>query len=174
MDWEVQGAAFNIEEGCVARTLSRMATLVAWLSISLALASPAAQAGAPHLVLDINKQNVTVSSSPQDFTDQGAWSFLDADDGNGSEPWLPSSALWPFYGVSVVFGTTRLFVDPASQALLPFLVPATRLPGAIGWNSSAWRAPPSRDRLWAAWPMDPGQRPPMAPVAPRSSWRHRA
>ncbi len=53
---------------------------------------------------------------------------------------VPSSGLWPFYVVLLVFGATRAFADPAHQALLPFLVPAERLPRAIAWVSSAWQA----------------------------------
>jgi hypothetical protein len=51
----------------------------------------------------------------------------------------PQPALWPFYVVLLVFGAARAFADPAGQALLPFLVPADRLPRAIAWGSSAWQ-----------------------------------
>ena len=52
---------------------------------------------------------------------------------------IPQPALWPFYVVLLVFGAGRAFTDPAGQALLPFLVPADRLPRAIAWGSSAWQ-----------------------------------
>jgi MFS family permease len=51
----------------------------------------------------------------------------------------PAPMLWPTYAVSMMSGAARAFVDPANQALLPFLVPAERLPRAIAWGSSAWQ-----------------------------------
>jgi MFS family permease len=51
----------------------------------------------------------------------------------------PSPALWPIYLVVLGFGAARAFTDPAGEALLPFLVPAERLPHAIAWSSSAWQ-----------------------------------
>lgn len=52
---------------------------------------------------------------------------------------IPSPAPWPFYMVLLAFGAARAFVDPGCQALLPFLLPAERLPRAIAWSSSAWQ-----------------------------------
>jgi MFS family permease len=52
---------------------------------------------------------------------------------------IPHPALWPFYVVLLAFGAARALTDPAGQALLPFLVPAERLPRAIAWGSSAWQ-----------------------------------
>jgi MFS family permease len=49
------------------------------------------------------------------------------------------SALWPVYSVLLVFGAARAYVDPAGQALLPFVVPAERLPHAIACGSSVWQ-----------------------------------
>jgi MFS family permease len=51
----------------------------------------------------------------------------------------PPRALWPFYAVVLGFGTARAFAEPAGQALLPFLVPAERLPRAIACSSSVWQ-----------------------------------
>jgi MFS family permease len=51
----------------------------------------------------------------------------------------PSPALWLFYAVVLGFGIARAFVEPACQALLPFLVPAERLPHAIAWSSMVWQ-----------------------------------
>ncbi len=45
----------------------------------------------------------------------------------------------PFYGVMLLFGAARAFSGPASQSLLPFLVPAEGLPKAIAWGSSAFQ-----------------------------------
>jgi MFS family permease len=52
----------------------------------------------------------------------------------------PGVAVWPFYLVVMAFGAGRAFAEPAAQALLPFLVPAERLPRAIAWSSTAWQA----------------------------------
>jgi len=52
---------------------------------------------------------------------------------------LSQPVLWPIYVLLLVFGAARAFTDPAGQALLPFLVPADRLPRAIAWGSSAWQ-----------------------------------
>ena len=52
---------------------------------------------------------------------------------------LSQPVLWPIYAVLLVFGAARAFADPAGQALLPFLVPAERLPRAIAWGSSVWQ-----------------------------------
>lgn len=51
----------------------------------------------------------------------------------------PSSDLWSFYAVLLVFGAARAFAEPAGQTLLPFLVPTKRLPRAIASASSAWQ-----------------------------------
>jgi MFS family permease len=52
---------------------------------------------------------------------------------------FPSPVLWPFYVVLTLLGAARAFAEPASQALLPLLMPAERLPPAIAWSSSAWQ-----------------------------------
>jgi MFS family permease len=49
------------------------------------------------------------------------------------------SALWPFYGVLLVLGSSRALAEPAGQALLPLLVPPEQLPRAIAGGSSAWQ-----------------------------------
>jgi MFS family permease len=46
-------------------------------------------------------------------------------------------AVWPIYGVAVIFGCCRAFLGPASSALAPMLVPRELLPKAIAWNSLA-------------------------------------
>jgi MFS family permease len=46
-------------------------------------------------------------------------------------------AVWLFYAVLVFFGAARGLAGPASQSLLPFLVPRERLPRAIAWSSSS-------------------------------------
>ena len=48
-------------------------------------------------------------------------------------------AVWPIYGVAIVFGACRAFLGPASGALAPMLVPRELLPKAIAWNSLAWQ-----------------------------------
>ena len=44
-----------------------------------------------------------------------------------------------FYLVMMLFGAARGFSGPASQSLLPFLVPQERLPKSIAWSSSAFQ-----------------------------------
>ncbi|MFT4268398.1 MAG: MFS transporter [Xenophilus sp.] len=51
----------------------------------------------------------------------------------------PSPPLWMFFTVLLMLGAARAFADPASQALLPFLVPPERLSHAIALGSSAWQ-----------------------------------
>jgi MFS family permease len=47
--------------------------------------------------------------------------------------------LWPLYAVLILSGAARAVAEPASQALLPFLVPAEQLSRAIAWSSSLWQ-----------------------------------
>lgn len=47
--------------------------------------------------------------------------------------------IWPVYGLVLVFGAARAFSNPASQALVPKLVPAEHLRHAVAFNSSAWQ-----------------------------------
>jgi MFS family permease len=53
--------------------------------------------------------------------------------------WIPGTRLWTFYPILVLSGAGRAFAEPASQAVLPFLVPAERLSSAIAWSSSVWQ-----------------------------------
>jgi MFS family permease len=48
--------------------------------------------------------------------------------------------VWPIYAVLALFGTARAFSAPASQSLLPNLVPAEYLGGAFAWSSSSFQA----------------------------------
>ena len=43
------------------------------------------------------------------------------------------------YRRAVVFGAARTFMNPASSAMGPMLVPKAELPRAIAWNSLAWQ-----------------------------------
>jgi MFS family permease len=47
--------------------------------------------------------------------------------------------VWPVYGVLFLFGVARAFSGPASQALLPNLVPVEYLNSALAWNASAFQ-----------------------------------
>jgi ELWxxDGT repeat protein len=68
---------------------ARQHALLLALSLFTWTFSGVSRAGTPHLVLDINSQNVTVGSFPTDYFNAGAWSFVDADDGtHGFEPWI--------------------------------------------------------------------------------------
>ncbi|CAN5438780.1 MFS transporter [soil metagenome] len=51
----------------------------------------------------------------------------------------PGHALWPIYAVLFVTGTAMAFATPASQSLLPLLVPAKHFPNAVVWNSTIWQ-----------------------------------
>lgn len=55
--------------------------------------------------------------------------------------WLAGGgqAIWPVFVLTIVFGTTRAFANPAGQALVPNLVPLEQLGNAVAWNSSAWQ-----------------------------------
>jgi MFS family permease len=47
------------------------------------------------------------------------------------------AGIWPFYAVLALFGTSRAFGQPASQAFLPLLTPEDQFPEAVAWTSSA-------------------------------------
>src|SRR5262245_26006999 len=49
------------------------------------------------------------------------------------------NVIWPIFAVLVVLGIARAFFGPASQSLLPNLVPTEDLSNAIAWNSSSWQ-----------------------------------
>lgn len=53
--------------------------------------------------------------------------------------WVGVSSPWPIYGVLFGFGVARAFGAPASGAILPSLVPAEELAGAIAWSSSIFQ-----------------------------------
>lgn len=46
------------------------------------------------------------------------------------------TSVWPLYSVILLYGMARGVSRPASQALLPFLVPPARLPRSLAWGSS--------------------------------------
>lgn len=46
---------------------------------------------------------------------------------------------WPVYALAALLGTARAFGMPATQALLPTLVPKAEFPQAVAWTSSAWQ-----------------------------------
>ncbi len=47
--------------------------------------------------------------------------------------------VWPIFGILVVLGTARAFMNPAAQSLAPNLVPPEALSNAITVNTSAWQ-----------------------------------
>ncbi len=51
----------------------------------------------------------------------------------------PSLPIWPIYGFTVLVGTCRAFANPATQALLPNLVPRSHFAAAVSFNASAWQ-----------------------------------
>jgi MFS family permease len=50
-----------------------------------------------------------------------------------------SRQVWILYVLVLVFGVTRAFAGPASQALLPNLVPREQLGHAIAWGATGWQ-----------------------------------
>ncbi|GJD47860.1 Enterobactin exporter EntS [Methylobacterium crusticola] len=51
-----------------------------------------------------------------------------------------TAPVWPVYTLMVLVGAARAFANPASQALLPTLVPRAQFGTAIAWNSSIWQS----------------------------------
>ena len=49
-------------------------------------------------------------------------------------------ALYAIYALTVLLGLARSFSNPATQALMPTLVPRDTLPNAISWSTSAWQS----------------------------------
>src|SRR3984957_7926553 len=47
-----------------------------------------------------------------------------------------TAVVWPFYLVLALFGAARAFAGPASQSLVPLLVPQDQFPQAVAWASS--------------------------------------
>lgn len=48
-----------------------------------------------------------------------------------------TQALWPIFAAAAAFGAARTFLQPATTALGPMLVPRSLLPKAIAWSSLA-------------------------------------
>lgn len=48
-------------------------------------------------------------------------------------------SVWPLFLAVAVMGSARAFANPASQALVPNLVPARDFGNAVAWNSSTWQ-----------------------------------
>jgi MFS family permease len=56
--------------------------------------------------------------------------------------WLTHAGLhaaWPVFAVMVIFGAARAAMGPASQAMMPNLVPIARFGNAVGINSAMWQ-----------------------------------
>lgn len=53
--------------------------------------------------------------------------------------WSRTGDVWPVFALLAVFGVARAFMGPASQSLVPNLVPPADLATAIAWNSSSWQ-----------------------------------
>ncbi|MEH3144697.1 MAG: MFS transporter [Methylobacterium frigidaeris] len=51
-----------------------------------------------------------------------------------------AAPVWPVYALTILVGTARAFANPATQALLPTLVPREQFGTAIAWNSSLWQS----------------------------------
>src|SRR5262249_1370499 len=48
-----------------------------------------------------------------------------------------ATTLWTFYAVLAMFGAARALSGPASQSIVPILVPSEHFPQAVAWDSSA-------------------------------------
>jgi MFS family permease len=53
--------------------------------------------------------------------------------------WFNVGQVWPIYLCAALVGTARAFGNPASQAMLPNLVPRQQFANAVAWNSSIWQ-----------------------------------
>jgi MFS family permease len=53
--------------------------------------------------------------------------------------WSSHTSVLPIFALLVVLGVARAFMGPATQSLLPNLVPPADLGNAIAWNSSSWQ-----------------------------------
>lgn len=53
--------------------------------------------------------------------------------------WSGHGSVLPIFGLLIVLGIARAFMGPATQSLLPNLVPQAELSNAIAWNSSSWQ-----------------------------------
>lgn len=51
----------------------------------------------------------------------------------------PEAPVWWIYLTLVITGSAHAFYSPASQALMPELVPAKLFPSAVAWNSTIWQ-----------------------------------
>lgn len=53
---------------------------------------------------------------------------------------IGKDALYAVYAITILLGTARSFSNPATQALMPSLVPQEALPNAISWSTFAWQS----------------------------------
>jgi len=51
----------------------------------------------------------------------------------------PTINVGVIYGMILLFGTARAFANPASQAILPMIIPREAFSSALAWNSSTWQ-----------------------------------
>ena len=51
----------------------------------------------------------------------------------------PELGTTPIYAVLFCLGSIRAFANPAQQALLPNLIPATQFRSGVAWSSTAWQ-----------------------------------
>ncbi len=52
----------------------------------------------------------------------------------------PGAPVWWIYATLVITGSAHAFYGPASQALMPQLVPDKHFANAVAWNSTIWQA----------------------------------
>lgn len=52
----------------------------------------------------------------------------------------PNPSVYWIFGIVFITGAAHAFYGPASQALMPQLVPVHHFPNAVAWNSTIWQA----------------------------------
>jgi MFS family permease len=50
--------------------------------------------------------------------------------------WFEIEAMWPVYALAALAGASRVFGNPATQAMVPNLVPRERFDSAVGWDQT--------------------------------------
>jgi MFS family permease len=50
--------------------------------------------------------------------------------------WMGTEMMWPVYGLAALAGAARVFSQPATQAMVPNLVPRERFGSAVGWDQT--------------------------------------
>lgn len=68
------------------------------------------------------------------------WIAVQAGSRGAAGPADAQAVFYAILGVVVAAGAAHAFLGPASQALMPSLVPPEHFPNAVAWNSTVWQA----------------------------------